>query len=239
VTVDRREAPSPRRAHAERLFDAVAARYDGPAAAFGLGQYGRWRAEMVRRLSVPRGARILDVATGTGLVARELADRYSAGVVGLDQSAEMLRTAKAASPRVTFVRGDGQRLPFADGAFDAVTHTYLLRYVDDPAATLIELARVLRPGGRMASVEFAVPANAAVRWAWKVYGFALFPFFARTVSPGWHEVGEFLASSIATFDGAYPPERIAELWRAAGLRDVGMKRMSLGGGVVTWGRRDA
>src|SRR5206468_9823858 len=118
---------------------------------------------MVSRLGLPRGARVLDVATGTGLVAGDLAQRFDAHVVGLDQSAEMLRRAAARGiPNFVPLRGDGQRLPFDDHAFDAVIHTYLLRYVDDPAATLVELTRVLRPGGRMASVEFAVPTNPAV-----------------------------------------------------------------------------
>ena len=232
--------PSPRQAHAKTLFDSVAARYDGPAAVFGLGQYGRWRSEMVSRLRLPRGASVLDVATGTGLVAGDLAERFDARVVGLDQSAEMLRRATARGiPNFTGIRGDGQRLPFSDGAFDAVIHTYLLRYVDDPAATLAELVRVLTPGGQMASVEFAVPTNAAVRSAWMLYGKVLFPVVARTVSPGWREIGDFLAGSIASFDRDYPPERLAELWRKAGMDEVRIKRMSLGGGVVTWGRKDA
>jgi demethylmenaquinone methyltransferase / 2-methoxy-6-polyprenyl-1,4-benzoquinol methylase len=237
VTVTR---PSQRQEHARSLFDSVAARYDGPAAVFGLGQYGRWRSEMVSRLDLARGARVLDVATGTGLVAGDLTEKFDARVVGLDQSAEMLRRASARGiPEFSLVRGDGQRLPFADGAFDAVIHTYLLRYVDDPAATLVELARVLRPGGRMASVEFAVPTNPAVRAAWTFYGRALFPLFARTVSRGWREIGDFLAGSIATFDRDFPPSRLAQLWRDAGLEGVRIKRMSLGGGVVTWGSKHA
>jgi demethylmenaquinone methyltransferase / 2-methoxy-6-polyprenyl-1,4-benzoquinol methylase len=195
---------------------------------------------MVSRLRLARGDRVLDVATGTGLVASDLAERFDANVVGLDQSAEMLRRAAARGiPNFVGIRGDGQRLPFADGAFDAVIHTYLLRYVDDPATTLSELARVLRPGGQMASVEFAVPPNAAVRSAWTFYGKVLFPVVARTVSPGWRDIGDFLAGSIASFDRDYPPERLAELWRRAGMGEVRIKRMSLGGGVVTWGRKHA
>jgi demethylmenaquinone methyltransferase/2-methoxy-6-polyprenyl-1,4-benzoquinol methylase len=193
---------------------------------------------MVSRLDLARGARVLDVATGTGLVAGDMAEKFDARVVGLDQSAEMLRRASERGiPEFTAVRGDGQRLPFADGTFDAVVHTYLLRYVDDPASTLEELARVLRPGGRMASVEFAVPTNPAVRAAWTFYGLTLFPFLARTVSPGWREIGDFLAGSIASFDRDYPPERLAELWRKGGLEGVRFRRMSLGGGVVTLGRK--
>ena len=229
---------SERAAHARRLFGDVARRYDVPAAVFGLGQYGRWRQEMVAGLDLAPKSRVLDVAAGTGLVARDIVRRYEARVVGLDQSAEMLAQAgERKEPGVVFVRGDGQRIPFADGSFDAVTFTYLLRYVDDPAATIVELARVLRPGGVMGSIEFGVPSNALVRNSWRLYGSVIFPTLSRVVSPGWRRIGDFLGGSISTFDETFPPERLEELWRAAGLRGVRTKRMSLGGGVVTWGRK--
>lgn len=229
---------SERGAHARRLFDDVARRYDLPAAVFGLGQYGRWRAELVAGLSVAPKARVLDVATGTGLVARDIIHRFEARVTGLDQSAEMLAQAAArGEPDLTLVRGDGQRLPFADASFDAVSFTYLLRYVDEPAATVAEMARVLRPGGVLGSIEFGVPSNRLVRAAWTLYGSAIFPVLSRAVSPGWRRVGDFLGGSISSFDDAFPPERLEQLWRDAGLRGVRTKRMSLGGGVITWGTK--
>jgi demethylmenaquinone methyltransferase/2-methoxy-6-polyprenyl-1,4-benzoquinol methylase len=231
---------SRRQTHARALFDAVAGRYDAPAAILGLGQYGRWRSEMVAGLDLPAKASVLDVATGTGLVARDIARRFDVRVVGLDQSAAMLAQASARGvERLTLVRGDGQRLPFGDAAFDAVTFSYLLRYVDDPAATVAELARVLRPGGELASIEFGVPPNALVRRAWNLYAARLFPAFARAVSLGWREVGDFLGGSIAAFDRDFPPKRLEEMWRRAGMHGVRTKRMSLGGGVVTWGRKHA
>ena len=229
---------SERGAHARRLFDDAARRYDIPAAVFGLGQYGRWRHALVAGLDLAPKARVLDVATGTGLVAGDIARRYEARVTGLDQSAEMLaRACERGEPGVVFVRGDGQRIPFADDSFDAVTFTYLLRYVDDPASTIAELARVLKPGGVMGSVEFGVPPNAAVRAAWQLYGAAIFPVLSSAVSPGWRRIGTFLRGSIATFDERFPPERLEQLWRDAGLHGVRTKRMSLGGGVITWGRK--
>jgi demethylmenaquinone methyltransferase / 2-methoxy-6-polyprenyl-1,4-benzoquinol methylase len=229
---------SERGAHARRLFDDVARRYELPAAVFGLGQYGRWRAELVDGMDLAPKARVLDVATGTGLVARDLIHRYEARVTGLDQSAEMLRQAAARrESRLTLVRGDGQRVPFADASFDAVTFTYLLRYVDDPAATIVELARVLRPGGLLGSIEFGVPPNRLVRAAWMLYGSAIFPVLSRAVSPGWRRIGDFLGGSISTFDDHFPPERLEQLWRDAGLHGVRTKWMSLGGGVITWGRK--
>jgi demethylmenaquinone methyltransferase/2-methoxy-6-polyprenyl-1,4-benzoquinol methylase len=231
---------SPRQEHARSLFDSVAGRYEWPAAVFGLGQYGRWRSEMVAGLDLPPKALVLDVATGTGLVARDMIERYAVRVVALDQSAHML--AEAASrgyDDVRLIRGDGTRLPFAGATFDAVTFTYLLRYVDDPAATVAELARVLRPGGIIASIEFGVPSAATVRLAWNAYAKLFFPVFARAVSPGWRDVGDFLGRSIASFDTEFPPPHLEDLWRAAGLHGVRTKLLSLGGGVVTWGRKRA
>lgn len=229
---------SPRAAHARRLFDGIAQAYDLPAELFGLGQYGRWRRRMVAGLDLPPKALVLDVATGTGLVARDLARRFESRVVGLDQSAGMLRAAaRRAIPGVRLAGGDAQRLPFPDSSFDAITFTFLLRYVDDPGATLAELARVLRPGGRMASVEFGVPERPLLRAAWEAYAFALLPAFARALSPGWREAGGFLGRSIAAFNREFPPERLEHLWRAAGLVGVRTRRLSFGGGIVTWGRK--
>jgi demethylmenaquinone methyltransferase/2-methoxy-6-polyprenyl-1,4-benzoquinol methylase len=231
---------SARQAHARRLFDSVAGRYEGPASVFGLGQYGRWRAAMVAGLDLAPKSVVLDVATGTGLVARDVAARYGARVVGLDQSAMMLGEAAGRGiDELSLVRGDGQRLPFGDGSFDAVIHTYLLRYVDDPAATLTELARVLRPGGEMASIEFGVPPVPAVRAAWRLYGNVFFRGFAPLVSRGWKDIGTFLPDSIERWGREFPPERLEALWLDAGLHGVRTKRMSLGGGVITWGRKRA
>jgi demethylmenaquinone methyltransferase/2-methoxy-6-polyprenyl-1,4-benzoquinol methylase len=192
----------------------------------------------VAGLDLAPKARVLDVATGTGLVAADIVHRYEARVVGLDQSAEMLARAAARGLRgVTLVRGDGQRIPFGDATFDAVAFTYLLRYVDDAAATLVELARVLRPGGVMGSIEFGVPTDPVVRWAWRAYASLIFRPLAAVVSPGWRRIGDFLGGSISSFDERFPPERLEKLWRAAGFHGVRTKRMSLGGGVITWGRK--
>ena len=230
---------SGRQAHARTLFAGIGARYDMPAAVLGLGQYGRWRAEMVAGLDLAPKSLVLDVATGTGLVARDMIARYDARVIGLDQSAEMLGAAQARSvDGLSLVRGDGQRLPFRDASFDAVTFTYLLRYVDDPEATVAELARVVRPGGTLASIEFGVPPSRVVRPAWELYAYWLFPALARAAGPGWRDVGAFLGRSIATFDRDYPAERLEWIWRRAGLHGVRTKTMSLGGGVITWGRKE-
>ena len=104
---------------------------------------------------------MLDVATGTGLVARELVRRFGCSVVGIDQSPEMLAVARERTRGlpIELVEGRAEALPFADGEFAALTFTYLLRYVDDPAATVRELARVVRPGGTIAMLEFGRAAR--------------------------------------------------------------------------------
>ena len=227
---------TPTNTHARRLFDGIAGTYDSPAEAFSFGQYGRWRRFAVSRLGVGREALVLDVATGTGLVARDVARKSRAGVVGLDQSPAML--GRAAARGLTVTAGRAETLPFADATFDGLTFTYLLRYVDDPPAVLAELARILKPGAPAASVEFGVPHGGITRALWRLYARRFFPTLARVLSPGWRAVGAFLPDSIVEFNERLPPEAVAHLWNEAGFRDVRVRRMSFGAGVVTWGRRD-
>lgn len=209
-------------------------------ALLSFGQDPRWRRFMVSRIRVPAGGGILDVATGTGLVARALASQTDAGrVVGLDQSEPMLREAvrRGGPGSIRFALGDGQRLPFRSGSFDAVTFTYLVRYVDDPAATLRELARVIRPGGTMANLEFHVPRNPVWHALWVLYTRTVLPVAGRLSSRQWYAVGRFLGPSIEDLYRRFPLDQQLEMWRAAGLTDVRARVMSLGGGVVIWGRR--
>jgi len=180
---------------------------------------------------VPEGSRVLDVATGTGMVAGELR-RRGCDVVGLDQSDAMLRHAKHLARAVL---GQAERLPFPDGSFDAVTFTYLLRYVDDPAATVAELGRVVRDGGTMASLEFFVPPDPAWRGAWYGYTRLAMPATGRLVSREWAGTGRFLGRSISEFWRRHPLPELAGWWRTAGIERPRYRVMSLGGGVVFWG----
>jgi len=134
------------------------------------------------------------------------------------------------------VRARAERLPFGDASFDHVTFTYLLRYVDDPQATLRELARVLRPGGRLATLEFGVPRGLAYPFWW-LYTRVGLPLAGRVVSARWREVGAFLGPSIEAFYRRHPQERIGRYWRDAGLTEIRVRRMSLGGGTVMSGTR--
>jgi demethylmenaquinone methyltransferase / 2-methoxy-6-polyprenyl-1,4-benzoquinol methylase len=236
------EVLSARGVHARRLFAPLGPSYDRYSKLLSLGQDPRWRRFLVSRIRVGPEHTVLDVATGTGAVAIELARRTGCSVVGVDQSPEMLTEARqrvdaaGLAGRIELVEGTADRLPFDDASFDALTFTYLLRYVDDPGATLRELARVLRRGGSAASLEFGVPTG-PWRGAWELYVRAGLPLAGRAISPGWSDVGRFLGPSIRRFAAEHPEERLVALWRAAGFTDVGARRLSLGGGLVFWGRR--
>jgi demethylmenaquinone methyltransferase/2-methoxy-6-polyprenyl-1,4-benzoquinol methylase len=221
---------------ARTLFAPLGPTYDRYAALLSLGQDPRWRRFLVSRIEAGERDTVLDVATGTGAVARELVTQKGCNVVGLDQSPEMLAEARRRAPSLTFVEGRAEKIPFPDAAFDALTFTYLLRYVADPAATLQELARVVRPGGTIAGLEFALPRG-LWRPLWEAYVRVGLPLAGRTISRGWAEVGDFLGPSIRGFYERYPEPRLRELWWDAGIRDVRSRRLSLGGGIVTWGRR--
>jgi demethylmenaquinone methyltransferase/2-methoxy-6-polyprenyl-1,4-benzoquinol methylase len=210
------------------------------AALFSFGQDPIWRRTMVAAVDAEPDARVLDVATGTGLVARALKRRYGCRVVGLDQSEDMLSRALplVGSVYEDVVRGEAERLPFEDGSFDALTFTYLLRYVDDPATTMRELARVVRPGGRVAMLEFFVPPRPVLYPAWWLYTRLGLPALGRLVSRDWFEVGRFLGPSIDGFWRRHPLPEVVEMWRDAGIESVEVRKMSLGGGVVMWGMKN-
>jgi demethylmenaquinone methyltransferase / 2-methoxy-6-polyprenyl-1,4-benzoquinol methylase len=228
---------------ARELFAPLGPTYDRYATLLSFGQDPRWRRFLVSRVKVGPDARVLDVATGTAAVAIELVRRCGCTVVGLDRSPEMLaegrtRVQRAGlADRIELVEGRAENLPFEDASFDALTFTYLLRYVDDPYATLRELARVLRPGATIASLEFGVPPRLPPRAAWELYVRVGLPLAGRAVSPGWHEVGRFLGPSIRSFYERLPLDRLLGLWADAGIDDVRARRLSLGGGIVIWGRR--
>jgi demethylmenaquinone methyltransferase/2-methoxy-6-polyprenyl-1,4-benzoquinol methylase len=233
---------SARTRHARELFAPLGPTYDRYARLLSFGQDPRWRSFLVSRIP-PDALRVLDVATGTAAVAIELAQAVPGrAIVGVDQSPEMLAPGRArveragAAGRVELREARAEALPFADGEFDALTFTYLLRYVDDVPATLRELARVVRPGGTVAMLEFGLPRG-AWRHLWEVYTRVGLPGAGAVVSAGWSDVGRFLGPSIKGFWREWPEPRLLDAWREAGVADVHARRMSLGGGIVVWGRR--
>jgi len=227
---------------ARELFAPLGPRYDRLASLLSFGQDPRWRRFLVSRVDAGPHDTVLDVATGTAAVALELARQKDCYVVGVDRSSEMLEVGRqrvvlaGATRKVRLEEGDARSLPFEDGLFDAVTFTYLLRYVEDPAATLRELVRVVKPGGSMAGLEFGVPRG-VWRGPWELWVRVGLPAAGRVVGDGWHEVGTFLGPSIRSHYDAWPLPRLLAAWRDAGVEDVRARRLSLGGGIVTWGHR--
>jgi demethylmenaquinone methyltransferase/2-methoxy-6-polyprenyl-1,4-benzoquinol methylase len=231
---------------ARQLFDGLPQRYDVLEAVLSFGQNHRWRTAMVDAVvtASPAPRRVLDVATGTAGVALMLADRGEADIVGVDLTEQMLRGGRARvveggrTDRIRLLCGRAEQLPFADGTFDAMTFTYLLRYVADPAATMRELARVVRPGGTISSLEFFVPSPPVWLPLWRLYTRVVLPA-AGFLGGGraWATVGRFLGPSIEEHYRRYPVAAHVAMWEAAGLVDVHARPMSLGGGLVMWGRK--
>jgi demethylmenaquinone methyltransferase / 2-methoxy-6-polyprenyl-1,4-benzoquinol methylase len=219
---------------ARELFAPLGPTYDRVGAALSLGQDPRWRRFLVSRL--PRGGHVLDVATGTGLVAAELL-RQGFKVTGVDLSPEMLAVARRRfGDQVELIQASAEALPLASASVDHLTVAYPLRYVTDPAATLAELARVVGPGGVVASLEMGVPQGPA-RPLWDLHVQVVLPLAGRLLRHGWQEVGDFLGGSIREFWERHPLQRQLAWWQAAGLHSVEVRRLSLGGAVVIWGHK--
>lgn len=228
---------------ARALFAPLGGDYDRWAAILSFAQDPRWRRFLIEHVPVSAEATVLDVATGTGAIARGLVQRYGCRVVGVDQSPQMLEGARerigkaGLSDRIELRLGNAEELDLAEGSFDALTAGYLLRYVDDPLRTVTDLLRLVRPGGPFALLDFSVPPNVAARGLWHLYTGVGLPVLGRMVSPGWADVGRYLRPSITAFDAAFPPPALRELLLEAGAANVNTRRLSLGGGLVAWGVR--
>lgn len=233
-------APEPNQ-FARRLFAGIAPQYDRMGALLSLGQDPRWRRFLVSKTNAIPGSRALDVAAGTQLVSRELAARKHVRVVALDQSEPMLRAGSEPNrlaglgDRIHAVLGQAERTPFADDAFDTVTLTYLLRYVEDPALTVGELVRVLRPGGSIAMLEFHVPGQPLARAGWLLYTRVVMRVLGAVVSPAWARTVAFLGPNVSRFVGAHPLEEWVGWFQRAGIQHVRTRTFLFGSAVVLWG----
>ena len=240
---DYRRAPNE---FSQELFAELPARYSAIAQILSFAQDWRWRRAMVGRITGVQPRVILDVACGPCTVTKRLAAVTGARIVSLDLSDAMLREGQrvlkkaSLTSKVALVRARAEQLPFPDASFDTLTFTYLLRYVEDPAATLREIARVVKPGGAISSLEFAVPPRPLWHAAWWIYTRAVLPVGGfLTGGRPWWAAGRFLGPSITQHYRLYPLDWTRDAWLRAGIDHVEMRPMSLGGGVVISGyRRD-
>jgi demethylmenaquinone methyltransferase / 2-methoxy-6-polyprenyl-1,4-benzoquinol methylase len=226
---------------ARRLFAGIAPRYERMGAILSFGQDERWRRFLVSRSNAVPGAMVLDVAAGTQLASRALAARRNVRVVALDQSEPMLRAGREPNrlagldDRILPVLGQAERLPFDDASFDALSFTYLLRYVEDPGATIRELARVVRDGGSIAMLEFHVPNGPLARGGWWIHTRAVMRVLGTAASPAWARTAAFLGPSISSFVARHPLEEWVRWFHEAGVRHVRTRGFLFGSAVVLWG----
>ena len=216
------DSPDTKRRHVRQLFSTIADRYDLITALLSYGQDARWKRTLVALANVQSGERALDLACGTGDIAFAVAAR-GARTVGLDITLRMLQLADAkqgsasgSARRVAFLGGDMASLPFAPAAFDLVTTGYGLRNVPDLTAAIGEIARVLKPGGRLLSLDFNRPGPAVIRAVYLGYltvvGAAL----------GWvlhrdPDTYRYIPASIRRYPGAHG---VAARLRAQGFSNV-------------------
>ena len=232
-----------RNLQAQKLFDGIAAQYDWAPDLLSFFQYQRWRRYLVARLQARPDAMVLDICTGTAGVAIQAAKTHRCQVVGVDLSPGMLRQAQrnvsrnGLASQVPLVMGRAESLAFRDGCFDAVSVTFLLRYVDDPESTMQEIIRVLKPGGHLLSLEFGVPSSRIARVLWRFYTRVVLPIGGALVSQSWRKVGGFLGPSISSLYQSYTEDELRVLWLRLGIAEVQVKRLSFGGAVIMWGTK--
>ena len=212
------------------MFDKIAARYDAMNRVLSLGLDRGWRKRTVRALALGAQARVLDLATGTGDLAIDIARRHpDARVIGLDPSREMLAVAahkvakRKLADRITLVRGDAQSLPYADGELDATTIAFGIRNVPDRPQALREMARVVKPGGRVAILELGEPRRGVLAVAARFHTHHVVPRLGALLS-GAREY-RYLQRSIAAFP---PSEEFARIMEAAGLHVLEVVPLAFG-----------
>jgi demethylmenaquinone methyltransferase/2-methoxy-6-polyprenyl-1,4-benzoquinol methylase len=207
------------------MFDGVARRYDLANTVLSLGLDRRWRKRTRQCLELQPGQRVLDLAAGTGVSTAEL-QRSGADAVACDFSLGMLRAGRVHKQRrhVQFVAGDATRLPFADGAFDAATISFGLRNIVDVGSALLEMARVVRPGGRLVVCEFSRPVWRPLRVVYLNYLMRLLPWIARKVASN-PDAYVYLAESIRAWPGQ---AELARTIAAAGWTDVRYRNLTFG-----------
>lgn len=198
------------------MFDGVARHYDRTNAIMSVGNSGLWRGATVRAVDPQPGERILDVAAGTGTSSAALA-RTGATLVALDFSPGMIAEGRKRHPKIEFVEGDAEKLPFPDDSFDAVTISFGLRNVEHPKTALAEMYRVLKPGGRLVVCEFSKPPRTIFRAGYGVYMRFVMPVIAAAASSN-RDAYSYLRESIQQ----WPDQGTLSQW----IRGVGFTRVA-------------
>lgn len=222
------------------MFGRIAGRYDLMNRVMTGGLDGAWRRGTVRAARVPAGGRVLDVGTGTGDLALEIARLHpDATVVGLDYTGPMIARAPAKAlreglgERISWARADGHVLPFPDASFDAVTSAFVLRNFADLAEAYKEMARVVKPGGRVVALEISPESHPLWRPLFRLHFERVVPLVGRLVT-GDDSAYRYLPASVAAFLGA---EALGQTQRAAGLVPLPPRRLMLGSLMIHIGLR--
>jgi demethylmenaquinone methyltransferase / 2-methoxy-6-polyprenyl-1,4-benzoquinol methylase len=226
----------------ERMFDAIAGRYDFLNHVLSAGIDRRWRRRAVRALQLRGTDVVLDLCTGTGdlAIATARAEPGAARVVGVDFSSAMLAVGRAKLrharlySRIALVRGDATRIPIANRSVDAVTIAFGIRNVEHPEVACREMHRVLRPGGRLAILEFAIPTSSVVRAGYLAYFRFVLPQIGRLISH--HNAAyRYLPASVAAFE---TPGELVTILRQSGFSEIRAVPLTLGIVYLYTARRD-
>ena len=209
------------------MFDRIARVYDRMNSVMTAGMHHRWRERAADLAAVGPGDRVLDVATGTGDLAIELAGRVgdSGEVVGLDFSESMLELARAKAPGIRFEQGNALELPYGDGEFAAATVGFGARNFSDLPAGLAEMRRVVRPGGHVVVLEITTPQRPPLSWFFRLWFDSIVPTLGKVA--GDSDAYTYLPSSVRRFPG---PEELAGELTAVGLTDV--RWVLTAGGII-------
>jgi demethylmenaquinone methyltransferase / 2-methoxy-6-polyprenyl-1,4-benzoquinol methylase len=222
------DADTAKAAYVRSMFARIVPRYDLINRLMTMGLDRQWR-RMTAELTAPRGAVALDLATGTGDLALELARQGGRFVVGADFCPEMLAAAvekvhaDAGGAGIAFIAGDAQRLPFPDNTFDCLVNGFALRNLSDLDGALREFRRVLKPGGRLACLDLTHPPRALRPLFWPWFRLAV-PMLGGLVS-GDFDAYTYLPDSLSTYPDA---QRLRAMMRAAGFADAAYRRVGLG-----------